>query len=380
MLNILHVMRPAEGGMKQHVLALLKNLDRSKYNIFLTCPNPSEWYKNLKENKVEVIELQLKGEISPLSDINNILKLCNIIKKHDIHIIHAHGMKASFIGRVAAKISTRPSISTVHNSVYTYSMPNFKKQILAKTQGILAKHTTQFITVSEALREEISEWEKVNQKNVKVIYNGIPVEAFQKKKSPFIKVMLGLNPALPVVGTIARLAPQKGVIHFIRAAFLVSKVVSESQFLVVGDGPLKKDIKNEVDKLGMKNKIVFVDNYPDITNIYPLIDVFVVPSISEGLSITTLEAMASARPIVASKTGGIPELISHRSTGLLVPPGDHQILAQSILALLKRPKWAERMSIAAQKKSQNKFNMGNMVRQTDEIYMEIANEFDGKFI
>jgi glycosyltransferase involved in cell wall biosynthesis len=253
-------------------------------------------------------------------------------------------------------------------------MPEYKKHLIASLQRRLAKNTHRFVTVSQALKNEITNWENIPEDFVRVIYNGISPENFQKQKSPLLKMKLGLNPVIPVVGTIARLAPQKGVKYFIQGAALLTQVIDRVQFLVVGDGPLKKTLEYEAEQLGIREKITFTGYYSDISPIYPLIDVFVVPSLSEGLSITTIEAMAAQRPIVACAVGGIPELISHRQNGYLVPPENHQALAQGILELLKRPKWAEKLAHAAWRKAQSNFTIDVMIKETDRLYREAAEE------
>jgi len=398
-MNVLHVVRPAEGGMKNHIISLLENLDQSCYQTYLACPNCAEWQSALFGSGVNLLDLPLKGEISPLPDFRCILKLAGIIRQHKIHVVHTHGMKAGLVGRAAANLG-RYSLSsgdtgrgrflpytivTVHNSVYNYAIPGYQKQVIAFLQRRLVKNTHRFITVSQALKTEITAWEGIPEEAVQVIYNGISFEAFQKECSPFVKLQLGLHPLQPVVGTVARLAPQKGVDVFVEAAFLVARIVDNVQFLVVGEGPLKNVLKNQAEKLGLNNRLVFAGHFPDITEIYPIIDVFAVPSLSEGLSITTMEAMAAKRPIVASAVGGIPELISHRHTGFLVPPGDHQALAHGILELLKRPKWAEKLACTAQKKAQSQFTVSQMVDRTQRLYQEAAEEMGlarpaGRFI
>ncbi|WP_214659160.1 glycosyltransferase family 4 protein [Candidatus Formimonas warabiya] len=387
-MNILHVVRPAEGGMKNHVLSLLKHLDKEKYHFVLCCPDGEEWGSLLSGTGVQVRECPLKGEISPWSDVHSILKLVNMIKSLNIDVVHTHGMKAGLVGRIAGQLvrssgkiggGHRPFaspgpylISTVHNSIYQYALPEYQKRFLSTLQKYLARQTDKFVTVSQALKTEIMAWEGIQEKNIEVIYNGIPVDSFTKKSSPYLKIRLGLNPITPVVGTVARLAPQKGVEFFVQAAFLVSQIIDTVQFLVVGEGPLKKELQRQAERLGLRGKIIFTGHYADVSEIYPLMDVFAVPSLSEGLSITTIEAMAAQRPIVASAAGGIPELISHRQTGFLVPPGDHQALAHGILELLKRPKWSEKLAKAARQKAQAQFTIEQMVRQTDDLYQQIA--------
>ncbi|MEL7567534.1 MAG: glycosyltransferase family 4 protein [Dehalobacterium sp.] len=386
-MNILHVVRPAEGGMKNHILSLLLHLDKTKYKMILACPQKEEWLPILAGTGVEVVNLPLKGNISLFSDIESVVLLAQLINKKEIHLLHTHGMKAGLVGRLAGgvlhslmgkwgarKDISRPYIlSTVHNSVYQYQIPQYQRHLIGKVQRGLAQQTDRFITVSQALKKEIMQWEEIPEDKIQVIYNGIKTDFFKNKTTtPYDKLRLGLNPLLPVVGTVARLAPQKGVEYFIQAAYLVAQVVDRVQFLIVGGGPLRKDLEKETLKLGLRDKIIFTGQHPDTSRIYPLIDVFVMPSLSEGLSISVIEAMAAKRPILATAIGGIPELIDHRETGILVPPGNKQALAQGILELLKRPKWSEKLAEAAGQKAQNLYTIEKMVHQTEDIYRQVA--------
>jgi len=377
-MNILYVVRPADGGIKNHVLSLLRHLDKSKYKITLACPQKEEWKTQLVDTGIEVVEIPLKGDLSFCADLKCIRQLMNVIKNRKIDLVHTHGMKAGIVGRIAGLLFRGPAapslLSTVHNSVYCYRMSDLRRHMIGRVQRYLAQKTDKFITVSHALKREIMQWEGVPDERVKVIYNGIRIEAFNKKITPYAKIRLGLNPVFPVVGTVARLAPQKGLEYFIQAAFLVSQVVDQVQFLIAGSGPLRKKLEQDAYKLGLKDKIVFTGYCPDISEIYPIIDVFVMPSLSEGLSISLIEAMAARRPIAATAVGGIPELIEHRKTGILVPPGNAQALAQGIMELLKRTKWAEKLAEAAYQKARNNFTIEKMVQQTEDIYREIGLE------
>lgn len=376
MMKILHVVRPAEGGMKNHVLSLLRHLDKRKYRMILACPQAEEWRSLLADSDVEVVELSLKGNLSLVSDMQNVLQLKHLIKEQEVDLVHTHGMKAGLVGRIAGcslKGRFMPYIlSTIHNSIYQYRMPVYQKHVISTVQRCLARQTDGFITVSQALKREIMLWEGVPQDKIRVIYNGIKTDMFHKSLSPYHKIRLGLNPALPVVGMVARLAPQKGADYFVQAAYLISQVIDSVQFLVAGDGPLKEELQREAVKLGIKDKIIFAGHQADTSEIYPLIDVYAAPSISEGLSTGVIEAMAAKRPIVATAVGGIPELITHRETGLLIPPGNPQALAQGILELLKRPIWSAQLAKSARQKAVHQFTMENMVGQTEDFYQRIV--------
>jgi len=153
----------------------------------------------------------------------------------------------------------------------------------------------------------------------------------------------------------------------LKAAKIVQDHIPSVQFLVVGDGPARLTLEQEAVSLGLK-KILFAGFRFDVPQLLPLINIFVIPSISEGLSIGALEAMAARRPIVASKVGGLPELLRHGKTGMLVPPNDPAALAKTIVTILERPFFAEILGLQARQDVEKRFSVNKMVYATQSVY------------
>jgi glycosyltransferase involved in cell wall biosynthesis len=381
-MHVLHVVRPMGGGMKQHVLSLLGNFDQSKYQITLACPDRQSWTELITDSQVEVIDFPLKGNLSLWSDLTNIQRLKQLILKRRIDLVHTHGMKAGLVGRIAGLMSGLMGqhdlpyfLATVHNSVYQYPMLKSQRWFISKVQSYLGRHTDSFIAVSNGLKNELMRWEGIPASKISVIYNGINLNNFSSFPRSMLleaKFRLGLNPDLPVVGMVARCAPQKGGGVFLSAARQLSSMLEDVQFLVVGDGPLRLLWEKEARALGLTEKVRFLGHHPRPGEIYPLLDVYVLPSLSEGLPLGVIEAMAAQRPILATWAGGIPELIQHRKTGLLVPPGDSSSLAQGMMELLTRRTWASRLGKAAGVIARSRFSEQEMVRQTEDLYHVIA--------
>ncbi|MHB1420032.1 MAG: glycosyltransferase family 4 protein [Bacillota bacterium] len=375
-INVMHVLRPAEGGMKDHVLALVRRHDSEKFNIIVGCPPSSGMQEPFRDLGVQTYPLDLPGEISPQRDFRLVQVLTAAFLELGIQIVHTHGMKAGFVGRLAAAKARVPVVvATVHNFLYGEKLPAWRKAVYTAAQRWLARGTDHFITVSQALAGDITRREGVPAGRVTTIYNGIDLSRFQmiidyaKKKQE-----LGLHVNAPVIGTVSRLIPEKGVACFLRAALIVKYFMPEVQFLIVGDGPQRHQLEEEARQLNLGHSVVFTGFRSDVPQILPLINVFVTPSLSEGLSIATLEAMAARRPVVASQVGGLPEIVIPGRTGLLVKPNDPEALADAVLCLMKSPRKALAYGTNAREMVEQDFRVETMVERTEGIYERLISE------
>jgi len=369
---VLHVMRPAEGGMRKHVMTLVKNLDPELFQPMVACPGQAALDRNFSVRGVQVFPIDIPAGFNPVQDFRALKELCGIIRRARPLVVHTHGARADILGRAAASLTGVPVVvNTVHNFVYESRVPGWQKKLYSLYRRTTGRFTDHFITVSRALAGELASKDGVPQEKITTIYNGIDLSSLN-----FIldcrtkKAQLGLDPYAPVVGTAGRLIPTKGVDLFLEAAVEVKKAHPGTRFLVVGDGPERSRLKKLAVDLGLGWDIMFTGFRRDFPGILPLINVFVIPSISEGQSIVTLEAMASRRPIVAFETGGIPELITHNKTGILVPVISSSYLARGVIKLLEHPAWAERLGNNARQEVEQRFQEKTMVEMTGEVYRQ----------
>ncbi|MBM7855889.1 glycosyltransferase involved in cell wall biosynthesis [Desulfohalotomaculum tongense] len=373
-IKVLHLIRPAAGGMKKHLLDLVRLSDRSLYQVEAAVPHDCVFKQELRETGVNILSIPLKGDISPLWDWQAVWQLARYLKEQKVTILHSHGSKAALVGRMAALIANTPVVLfTVHNSIFYEEWPQWKKKLMAAAENILAKRTDKIITVSNQLRDQIIRLEKIPEEKIVTIYNGIDVSKIKCRVNKFkLFKTLGLPPLGRLVGVAARLAPQKGVEYFLKAASLLKEY--QANFVVIGEGPLRRELMAEAKNLGLKNRVFFVGYRNDIERVLPGIDIFVLPSVTEGLPLTILEAMAAGRPVVASRVGGIPEVIENRQTGLLVEPKNPAELAKAIAGLLEDRQWAEEMGAAGRKLVKEKFTVEKMVGRTMNLYRQLLQE------
>ena len=201
---------------------------------------------------------------------------------------------------------------------------------------------------------------------ISVIMNALP---------PAPELHTSIQPGLPaalrngsLVGVAARLQPEKGVVYFLEAAAHVLQFLPEVHFLVMGDGPQRKELQAYVEQLGVQEHVHFLGFRLDARAIIGLLNVLVVPSLSEGTPLVTLEAMSAGVPVVASAVGGIPEQVRHQSEGILVPPGDALALGEAVLHLLQNPTWMQQLGEAGRQRALSRFSFTTMLQETENVY------------
>lgn len=370
-IKILHIIRPAAGGMKNHLIDLVRFTDRKQYQVEVACPHGHNLREELNALGVRVLPIPLKGSISPLSDWQTVFIIARHLKKNQVDILHAHSSKGALVGRLAALIARTPVVVfTAHNSIFYEHWSPLKLKTMATVEKMLASGTQRIIAVSKALKEEIFKYEGIPESKISIVYNGVDLNKVHLDGDKLrVCKNMGIPPLGQLVGVVARLAPQKGVTYFLKAAALLKN--HQVNFVVIGDGPLRQHLEQEAISLGLENRVFFTGYRSDINKIMPVLDVLVLPSVTEGLPLIILEAMAARRPVVATKVGGVPEVITHGQTGLLVEAKDSHALADAIEQLISNKDMALYIGNSARKLVEQKFTLQQMADTTMNIYQEL---------
>lgn len=341
----------------------------------VACPPNTILWDELVAQGIKTIPIPLVGELSPARDYAVVRSLVKYLHQSGTTILHAHSSKGALVGRLAALLAGTPvTVFTAHNSIFYEEWPAWKKKLFARVERLLARFTDKIITVSDALKQELMEMEGLPAKQITTIYNGIETDRFNTGMVDIKAVRRRLNiPELgQVVGTVARLAPQKGVSYFLKAASLLKDY--QVNFLVVGDGPLANELKQEACELGLQGRVIFAGQRDNIAEIMAVLDIFVLPSVTEGLPLTILEAMAAGKPVVATRVGGVPEAVVEGKTGLLVAPKDPEALAVALAELIGQRDRLQRLGSNGQKYVMEKFTVQNMVEKTMTLYYELLTD------
>ena len=336
--KILMIIRPAEGGMVSHLQALINNL-AGDFAITLACPEKqAAKYSALP---CEILSLPLAGNLRPVWDAAVFCRLYRLLKKNDFSLIHAHGFKAGLLARPLSRIFKIPCLLTVHGDFLRAKLSRLPGAYM-QAERCLSRWTAGYVAVSGWLAGELYGMLGAGKSKIRVIPNGIETAGFYREKGCRKSDSF-------LVGTAARLVPEKGLDVFLKAASCLKPRFPEISFVIAGDGPLRLPLEEMSRQLGVQDRVVFLGHCERIPEFLAGLDVFVMPSRSEGQGIAVLEAMAAGCPVVASSAGGLRELIRHGENGLLFPVGDAQVLADCIASCLQNPEYAAVLAARARR-------------------------------
>jgi len=335
-------------------------------------------FKNLYNPHLEIVEearqFDLPVEIFPCKgklDIKTILSLRRFLGKQGIDIVHTHGYKSNLYALASSFGKKAALITTCHN----WLGEDPKMKFYAMLDKFLLNRFNKIIAVSDSVRQEILD-HNVSPNKVLIINNGINLSRFNNTiKTDEIRTEFGIDGDCKVIGTVGRLSQEKGLIYFLQAAKTILRQYPKTVFLIVGDGPLRKDLERISAEFAKsccsKSAIIFTGIRIDMPALYSIMDVFVLPSLTEGLPMALLEAMAAKKPVVATKVGAVPKVIQDGHSGYLVEPGDEEGLTKAITGLLENPQRAFKMAENAYEIVRKHFSSHGMAEKYEQVYREV---------
>jgi len=373
-MRICHIItKPELGGAQLSTLNLVSSLSKDKYQVFIiTSPEGvlRQEFKNLKNATVHFSPF-LTRSVNPPADILALIHIYDIYRRNRFKIVHTHSSKAGIIGRWAALFArVRVVLHTVHGWPFNEYQPFLVKRFYIFLERITAVFTTKIICVSKKDIETGLKYKIAPKEKFILIKYGISLNQFknlacdkeEKKKG------LGINNNDPVIGMIACLKPQKAPLDYVKACVDVYNKMPNINFLLIGDGVLRKKCKSELNKFSLNGRFIFTGWRRDISEILDIIDIVVLTSKWEGQPIAIIEALSKGKPIVATDAGGIRELVKDGVTGYITRPGRYKDTADRILRILKDQDSLFKMSREAAKSIDDSFDIKVMVRNMNELY------------
>lgn len=350
------------GGIANYILSLCRKLEAMGIGCVAASSGGDldpEFEKSGIHRKR--LNMRTKNEFG-LKVFSSIFSLVKIIKEEKIDIIHAHTRVSQAAVFFASQITGVPYITTCHGF--------FKKRL----RKIFDTWGRRVIAISEAVADHLERDLGVKKERIVLIYNGVDADRFSKgypaERPDIVKKSLGIKGG-PVIGTIGRLSPVKGQRFLIEAMARVVADRKDAELLIVGDGPEGEDLRNHARSLGLESAVHFIGSSPDTRKFLSVMDIFVFPSVKEGLGIALLEALAAGRACVASEVGGIGTIIKDGLNGLLVPVGDPVAMAGAISAILDDREWAGRMGENGRAMVRETFSLDSMAGRVIALYREV---------
>lgn len=344
-MRILHIItRLDKGGSAENTLQTVAHLgpERSFLLTGKTYDPEGNIKRFIEEKKINcIIFPELVREISFFCDVQAFIKIFLYIKKNKFDIVHTHSSKAGMLGRWAAWMAgTKTIIHTPHGHVFYGYFGKLKSSLFVFFEKITAFITDKIITLTEKGIKDHVKFGIAPREKFIAIPSGINTRDFKEQIFiPDKKRELGILEDKIVVGTVSRLDPIKGNKYFIKAIKEIKNkradVLKNAVFLIVGDGTEGNKLRRLVKEYNIDNKVIFTGMRDDVSLIFPIIDIFVLSSLMEGMGKVLLQAMMQAKPIVATNVGGIPDIVKSGENGILVPPKNPVAIADACIKLLE---------------------------------------------
>ncbi len=365
-MKVLHVTTHFNvGGITKYILNLAKAVQTEGVEV-IVASSGGDLEPGLKKCGIRHLQLNIKTkfEFGPKAIISG-FKIAGIIKNEKIDLLHAHTRVSQVASAIASAITGVPVVTTCHGY--------FKKRsrALVDTWGV------KVIAISDAVRMHLRDDLGVSEPRIKLIYSGVDADRFSRVYSReemlALKRSIGLRDG-PVIGTIGRLSSIKGQKYLIMAFREVMAERGDTQCVIVGSGPEESALKDLAGSMGVYDSVKFIESCDDTHRYLSMMDVFVFPSIKEGLGIALLEALASGRACVASRIGGIEDIITDGRNGILIDVENSHGIADAILRLLDDDVLRKKIGEEGRAMVRSRFTLNTMADNITKLYRETAGE------
>ncbi|MFB3853694.1 MAG: glycosyltransferase family 4 protein [Vicinamibacterales bacterium] len=366
-LNVLHVCDHLgwEGsrmhGVKRLFSWMLPRFDPRRFSVSLV----SLRRKDLSEETLDSLGVDITYLHKSKFDPSTLAALLRIVDRKQVHILHMHGYGATTFGRMAAALRRLPAV--LHEHANLTDTPWFQKV----ADRVLEPFTDIALAVSKSTAEFVVKARKVRPEKVRVVYLGAPVAEFaplaDRAEVESTRRELGIAPGDFAVGTVTRLHDSKGNEYLVDAARIVIDQRPNARFVLVGEGPLRADLETRAARLGLGDRFVFAGFVRDVRRVLSAFDLSVFPSLWEGTPLTAFEALAAARPIVATDADGLADILEDGKNAFIVPRRDAAALAAKIVRAMDQPEERARLSAAAATTAES-YDIDVFVRRMEKLY------------
>lgn len=332
------------GGPALHVTLLTERLRPPEFESTLVCgrigPGEGDMAYLAEERGITPVYVpELGRELHPLRDLVTLIKLWRLMRRLKPDVVHTHTAKAGFVGRWAAWLARVPvRVHTFHGHVFHGYFGAAKTRFFLALERLTARLTDRLITISPALRDELSGVYRVAPaEKFAVVPLGLELAQYAAapRRTGTLRAAHLIPPDAPLIGIVGRIVPIKNHALFLEMASRVLQSQPDAYFLIVGDGEERPAIEALADRLGLRTRAVFTGWMRDLVPVFSDLDLLVLSSNNEGTPTAIMQALAAGVPVVSTAVGGVPDLLRGGAWGRLVPPGDADGLAEAVLSALR---------------------------------------------
>ncbi len=356
-------------GAERVTLDLCKGLKRngceSIIGVIRNSRNPHvEVGDEARKNAIDTVIFPCDARL----DVGLIFRIRGYAEKSDVRLLHCHGYKSNFYG-LLARPKNVPIVATNHNWLASH----WRLRAYRRFDSLLIRYFTRIIAVSEGVKKEMLRY-GVPKEKIRVIDNGVDLTRFgDTVSSTAIREEFGIKEGAPVIGTVGNLGPEKGHVYLLQAAKEIVNRVKSVKFIFVGEGRLRTYLEHEASEFGIRDHVIFAGFRTDIPSLLSAMDIFVLPSVTEGLPMVLLEAMAAKKAVVATRVGAVSKVVDNES-GILVEPRDVAGLQKAILSLLTSREKRDTYASAGHDTVRTHFSSERMSSEYIALYNELLGE------
>lgn len=345
------------GGTEGQFAEVACGLDRSRWDLDVACVRAEGVFRDRLEGAgLRPWSLGPSSFRSPGLALA-ILRLAVHLRRRAVGLVHCFDFYSNIVGVPAARLARTPAVIASQRD-----MGDIRPRSQQLIHSLALGRATHILVNSEAIAARLTHLRAGREDRLGVIHNGVDLARF----APVAPLANAED--LMTVGTLAMLRPEKGLVQLVEAAAIVARSAPRARFVIWGEGPLRSLLEARVRTLGLTRIVEMPGATRAPEKVLKQCHIFVVPSLSEACSNVALEAMATGLPVVATRVGGTPALVEDQRTGLLVPPGNAEALAQAILRLLEAPAVASAMGAQGRARALGEFGMDRMLERVDAFY------------
>lgn len=344
------------GGAEKAMAKIVSNLDKEKYNIIVVAlrMGSGQIISGIEKRGIEIINLGARNKF----DFRVAIKLYKLLKKKEINILWCSLFHATILGRIIGKLAKIPIIINWEHS------ERFNGLYRATLNKITSSLSNVIIADSEKVASQFKNRLKISSRRVKVIpIGGLDLKNYYKLNTK--------KDTKCIIGSVGSLREPKGYPYLIKAAKIVTEKYPEAEFIIAGEGPAKEKLEQLILRTNLSSNFKLLGYQSDIPKILSKIDIYVQPSLWEGLCMTVIEAMAASLPVIASDVGGISESVINGRTGFLTPPKNPEILAKKIVHLIENPNLRKKMGEKGRKIVEEKYPLNKMIVKIENLLDKI---------
>lgn len=348
------------GGMESYAQRLIERLPSERFAITAMCPFESPLTERLRALDVDTLIVSMPPDDPSWASLQT---TCALIQSVGIDVLHAHLPNAHMLAALAGRMTGKPVVTTIHGRQLT--MTDLEVHRCTGSRINVVCRQTYYHALGLG----------VDADRISLIANGVDTRLYHpaETRDPALRRELGVDdPEAPLVGLVGRLSWEKGPDHFVRLAAHAHRRAPNAHFVLVGTGPMHRELAAQIESERLSDRVHLAGLRDDLPRVYNELDLLASTSRSEAMPLALMEAMACGVPVVATRVGGIPDLVAHEVTGFLAGECDVEAAADAVVDLLATPGKRERMAHAARERALQRFNLDDHVAQVAQLLARLA--------